>query len=53
MDMAGRRDAAGELRDLANRADLVFVGLDEAESLWGTSPAAVRALLEVPSEVVV
>jgi len=28
--------AAGVLRDLANRSDIVFVGRDEAESLWDT-----------------
>ncbi|MEF3403600.1 sugar kinase [Agromyces sp. CCNWLW203] len=46
--------AAGRLRDLAARADLVFVGLDEAEGLWGTStPEAVRALLPEPALLVV
>ena len=34
------------LRTLADRADLVFVGRDEAEALWGTATAAaIRALL--------
>jgi 2-dehydro-3-deoxygluconokinase len=38
--------AAVELLDLARRCDLVFVGRDEAETLWGTKTAAdVRALL--------
>jgi 2-dehydro-3-deoxygluconokinase len=38
--------AAAELLDLAKRCDLVFVGRDEAETLWGTATAAdVRALL--------
>lgn len=33
-------DAAGvALRDLARRADLVFVGRDEGERLWGTATA--------------
>jgi len=32
-------DAAAPLRDLAARADLVFVGLDEAETLWGCRTA--------------
>ncbi|MFJ4002355.1 sugar kinase [Streptomyces sp. NPDC090023] len=31
--------AAVALRDLARRADLVFVGRDEAERLWGTTMA--------------
>ncbi|WP_150240420.1 sugar kinase [Nocardiopsis quinghaiensis] len=46
--------AAPVLLDLARRADVVFVGRDEAERLWGT-PAAedVRAVLpEVPVLVV-
>ncbi|HKC26835.1 MAG TPA: sugar kinase [Jatrophihabitans sp.] len=42
------------LRELANAADLVFVGLDEAERLWDVSePCAVRALLPDPTTVVV
>ena len=42
------------LRDLARRADIVFVGRDEAETLWGTAtPAAIRALLPEPAELVV
>ncbi|WP_243648401.1 sugar kinase [Agromyces fucosus] len=46
--------AAGRLRELASRADLVFVGLDEAEALWGTAtPEAVRALLPEPTLLVV
>jgi 2-dehydro-3-deoxygluconokinase len=47
--------AAGpELLDLARAADVVFVGLDEAEVLWGASTAAeVRALLPEPAAVVV
>lgn len=48
------RAAAPVLLDLARRADVVFVGRDEAERLWGT-PAAedVRAVLpEVPVLVV-
>ncbi|MEU1898108.1 sugar kinase [Nocardiopsis dassonvillei] len=50
----GARTAAPVLLDLARRADVVFVGRDEAERLWGT-PAAedVRAVLpEVPVLVV-
>ncbi|MEU3395488.1 sugar kinase [Streptomyces filamentosus] len=42
------------LRDLADRADLVLVGTDEAERLWGTAdPAALRALLPGPAALVV
>ena len=38
--------AAVELLELAQRCDLVFVGRDEAETLWGTSTAEdVRALI--------
>ncbi len=40
--------------EAANRADIVFVGLDEAEAVWGfTQPSQVRALLSEPSAVVV
>lgn len=47
-------EAAPALLDLARRADLVFVGLDEAEGLWGTADAdAVRALIPQPARVVV
>ncbi|MFF6789663.1 sugar kinase [Streptomyces filamentosus] len=42
------------LRELADRADLVLVGTDEAERLWGTAdPAALRALLPGPAALVV
>jgi 2-dehydro-3-deoxygluconokinase len=42
------------LADLANRADLVFVGLDEANTLWGCRTADdVRAVLPAPATVVV
>ncbi|MFI8424137.1 sugar kinase [Streptomyces sp. NPDC085479] len=42
------------LLDLANRADLVFVGADEAGRLWNTpDPGAVRALLPAPRLLVV
>src|SRR5262245_4187109 len=38
--------AALELASLANRADVVFVGLDEAETLWGArTPSDVRKVL--------
>lgn len=46
--------AAPVLRSLARRADIVFVGLDEAETLWGCdTPEAVRDLLPEPGRVVV
>ncbi|MDG4819169.1 sugar kinase [Micromonospora sp. WMMD956] len=46
--------AADVLRDLADRADIVLVGLDEAERLWGAAdPQAVRRLLPRPATVVV
>lgn len=50
----GGRDAGAELRTLANRADIVFVGLDEAHELWGTpTPEAVREFLPGPARLVV
>ncbi|WFE35986.1 sugar kinase [Micromonospora sp. WMMD975] len=46
--------AAPILRDLADRADVVLVGLDEAATLWGSAdPTAVRDLLPGPELVVV
>jgi 2-dehydro-3-deoxygluconokinase len=46
--------AAETLRRLADAADVVFVGRDEAEALWGTSTAdEVRALLPRPRHLVV
>ncbi len=52
--------AARRLRELAARADLVFVGLDEAAALWGSTlgvavrtPDDVRALLPEPIVLVV
>ncbi|WP_405578587.1 sugar kinase [Streptomyces sp. NBC_01190] len=48
--------AAEVLRDLADRADLVFVGLDEAQALWGAAVAApgdIRTLLPGPRLLVV
>ncbi|WP_194396957.1 sugar kinase [Microbacterium atlanticum] len=46
--------AADPLLQLARRADLVFVGRDEAETLWGTATAAdVRALLPDVPELIV
>jgi 2-dehydro-3-deoxygluconokinase len=44
------------LRELADAADIVFVGLDEATALWGAAvrePADVRALIPSPRIVVV
>ncbi|MET4924487.1 sugar kinase [Streptomyces sp. PSRA5] len=52
----GDEPAAGVLLPLAARADLVLVGLDEAQALWGaalTSADAVRALLPEPRVLVV
>jgi len=47
-------DAAPVLADLANQADLVFVGLDEAQTLWQTgTPDDVRARLPRPATLVV
>jgi 2-dehydro-3-deoxygluconokinase len=47
--------AARVLRDLADRADIAFVGLDEAQELWdaGLEPAGVRELLPHPRLLVV
>ncbi|WP_254909670.1 sugar kinase [Micromonospora sp. NBS 11-29] len=46
--------AAPVLRDLADRADVVLVGADEAATLWGVDdPDAVRELLPRPELVVV
>lgn len=49
-----RDGAARRLLDLANSADVVFVGLDEAESLWGMRSAReTRDLLSAPGTLVV
>jgi 2-dehydro-3-deoxygluconokinase len=46
--------AAKELLALARRCDLVFVGRDEAQALWGTTTAdQVRALIGSSSRLVV
>lgn len=46
--------AAGALRSLAARADVVLVGRDEAEALWGTAtPEQIRAFLPEPDRLVV
>lgn len=51
----GDEPAAGILRSLAARADIVLVGLDEAQALWGETLTAdaVRALLPDPHVLVV
>ncbi|MEU3687338.1 PfkB family carbohydrate kinase [Streptomyces narbonensis] len=42
------------LLELARRADLVFVGADEAEALWNlTDPSAIRGALAEPAVLVV
>ncbi|MFC7788050.1 sugar kinase [Microbacterium sp. MAHUQ-60] len=46
--------AAPVLLDLANRSDIVFVGLDEAHTLWGCrTPDDVRALVPAAAHLVV
>lgn len=46
--------AAPALLALARRADIVFVGLDEANTVWGCLTAAeVRALIPQPSRLIV
>lgn len=48
------RDPADELRQMSAHADLVFVGRDEAEDVWGTqSSDQVRTLLSAVPELVV
>ncbi len=50
----GGRDAGAELQKLAAKADIVFVGLDEAHALWGTADAQeVRELLPTSGTLVV
>lgn len=47
-------EAGPRLADLARGSDLVFVGQDEAEHLWGaTDPGSVRRLLPDVAELVV
>lgn len=49
-----REEAAPVLLSLARKADVVFVGRDEAELLWGSSTAEeIRALLEQAPTLVV
>ncbi|GAA3639398.1 sugar kinase [Microbacterium awajiense] len=51
---SSRPEAARRLRQVASRADVVFVGLDEAQSLWGIeTPDDVRALLPAVKTVIV
>jgi 2-dehydro-3-deoxygluconokinase len=46
--------AAAELLELAQASDLVFVGRDEAQTLWGTRSAEdIRDLLDKPSHLIV
>ncbi|HET6637084.1 MAG TPA: sugar kinase [Streptomyces sp.] len=48
------RQAAKPLLELARQADVVFVGLDEAQTVWGApAPSDVRDLVGGRSEVVV
>ncbi|MEU7282598.1 sugar kinase [Streptomyces sp. NPDC045431] len=50
----GRPDAADVLLELARGADVVFVGEDEAEAVWGVRGAAeIREALPEPAVVVV
>ncbi|MDP9936803.1 2-dehydro-3-deoxygluconokinase [Paenarthrobacter nicotinovorans] len=47
-------EAADELLSLARSSDIVFVGRDEAESIWETSTAeSVRALVPEPPHLIV
>jgi 2-dehydro-3-deoxygluconokinase len=47
-------EAGPVLNGLAGRADIVFVGQDEAAALWGTTtPQAVRELIGAPQRLVV
>jgi 2-dehydro-3-deoxygluconokinase len=47
-------EAAPELLRLAESSDVVFVGLDEAEELWGvTTPEQVRDLISAPRVLIV
>jgi 2-dehydro-3-deoxygluconokinase len=47
-------DAGPRLHRLAQRADIVFVGLDEAETLWDTrTPDEVRSVLHAPGRLVI
>ncbi|MBP8535333.1 sugar kinase [Streptomyces sp. MK37H] len=51
---AGGESGPAVLLDLARRCDLVFVGEDEAEAVWGVrGPEAIRAALPEPEVLVV
>ncbi|WP_413807454.1 sugar kinase [Streptomyces sp. OE57] len=51
---AGGDSGPAVLLDLARRCDLVFVGEDEAEAVWGVrGPEAIRAVLPEPEVLVV
>lgn len=51
---ATTEDAAATILAVARRADIVWVGRDEAERLWGTATAdTLRALLPEPSHLIV
>jgi 2-dehydro-3-deoxygluconokinase len=53
-DLWPRAKAAGRLTELAEQADIVFVGLDEAWNLWGTeTPQELRMLINQPRVLVV
>lgn len=53
-DLWRGRDAGDTMRELAASADVVFVGLDEAASLWNVASAEhVRVLLPEPRVLVV
>ena len=46
--------AAPRLLELARLADIVLVGLDEAETLWGTTTAEdARALINTPARLII
>lgn len=50
----GQRDAGKELAAVARQSNIVFVGLDEADALWGTNtPQQVRDYLPDPGLLVV
>lgn len=50
----GSRDAGAELKEISNRADIVFVGLDEAQELWGIRTAQdLRDYLSGPAILVI
>lgn len=49
-----REEAAPQILELANQADIVFTGRDEAELLWGTAqPDEIRELIHLPETLVV